>query len=138
MAESDATSGPATVWAKADEAAHNTMEQIRKTVLDIVFSWSGAEPSTGGADETIPGEGCPTSAMRRASAGGSGAPAIAIRDEGETLALEGALDVRTLTAARDDLARRLAQRKPRAIDLGQLSSLDTPGALFLCRLSGDD
>jgi phospholipid/cholesterol/gamma-HCH transport system permease protein len=75
--------------------------------------------------------------MRRASPGGSGAPAIAIREEGETLALEGALDVRTLTVAGDDLARRLAERKPRAIDLGQLSSLDTPGALLLCRLSGD-
>ena len=75
--------------------------------------------------------------MPRASPGGSGAPAIAIRDEGDNLALEGALDVRTLAVAQDDLARRLAERKPRAIDLGHLSSLDTPGALLLCRLSGD-
>ena len=75
--------------------------------------------------------------MRRATTGGSGAPAIAIREDGETLALEGALDVRTLTAAEDDLARRLGERKPRAIDLEKLSSLDTPGALLLCRLSGD-
>ncbi len=75
--------------------------------------------------------------MRRVPAGGSGPAAIAIRENGETLALEGALDLRTLTAAEDDLARRMGERKPRAIDLGQLSSLDTPGALLLCRLSGD-
>jgi phospholipid/cholesterol/gamma-HCH transport system permease protein len=75
--------------------------------------------------------------MRRASAGGAGTPAVAIRDEGDVLAIEGALDVRTVAGAQDDLARRFAQRKPRAIDLGALSSLDTPGALMLCRLSGE-
>ena len=74
--------------------------------------------------------------MRPAASGGT--PAIAIREEGETLALEGALDVRTLTAAEDDLARHLGGRKPRAVDLGKLSSLDTPGALLLCRLMGGD
>ena len=73
--------------------------------------------------------------MPRTPAGGT--PAIAVREEGENLALEGALDVRTLTAAESDLARRFEQRKPRAIDLEKLSSLDTPGALLLCRLSGD-
>src|SRR3981081_2554191 len=86
--------------------------------------------------ETIRGEGCPTNAMRRVPAGGAGGPPIAIRDQGESLALEGVLDVRTVADAQGDLARRLAERKPRAIDLGNLSSLDTPGALLLCRLSG--
>jgi phospholipid/cholesterol/gamma-HCH transport system permease protein len=62
-------------------------------------------------------------------------PAIAIRGEGDRLALAGVLDVRTLPEVRSSLARWLGERHARpALDLGGLAGLDTPGALFLAGL----
>ncbi|HXN15158.1 MAG TPA: MlaE family lipid ABC transporter permease subunit [Usitatibacter sp.] len=62
------------------------------------------------------------------------APSVAIRGEGDRLALEGVLGIQTLLEAQNGLAEWLKQRKPRALDLAHLSALDTPGALFLCGL----
>ena len=71
--------------------------------------------------------------MQRASSEPSRST-IQISGEGGQLALEGALDIRTLTAAKDALKPLLSKRKSRALDLRHLSELDTPGALFLCEL----
>ena len=65
-------------------------------------------------------------------------PTLAISGEGDRLALEGVLDIRTLTEARNSLTQWLKQRKSHALDLGNLSGLDTPGALFLCELGNKD
>ena len=58
--------------------------------------------------------------------------------DGDRLALEGALDIRTLADARTALKQWLGGRAQgharAALDLGKLSGLDTPGALFLCGL----
>jgi len=62
------------------------------------------------------------------------APTIAVSGNGDRLALEGVLDIHTLKEARTSLRHALKQRKTRALDLGKLSGLDTPGALFLCGL----
>jgi len=59
---------------------------------------------------------------------------VALSDEGTSAALQGALDIRTLTEAERSLAHWPKKRKSGAIDLSGLSSLDTPGALFLCGL----
>lgn len=72
-------------------------------------------------------------AMARASADPS-FPTLAVHGDGDRLALEGVLDVRTLAAARASLSHWLTQRKSHALDLTKLSALDTPGALFLCAL----
>jgi len=73
--------------------------------------------------------------MRRAS---SELPTLAVSGDGDQLALEGVLDIRTLAGVRDSLTQRLKQRRGgharRALDLGNLNGLDTPGALFLCGL----
>jgi phospholipid/cholesterol/gamma-HCH transport system permease protein len=61
-------------------------------------------------------------------------PTVAISGDGDRLALAGVLDIRTLAAAENSLKQRLKQRKTRTLDLGNLSSLDSPGALFLCAL----
>ena len=71
--------------------------------------------------------------MQRASSEPS-LSTLAISGEGGQLVLKGTLDIRTLTAARKSLQQGLKQRKSRALGLGQLSGLDTPGALFLCEL----
>ena len=55
---------------------------------------------------------------------------LAVGRHGDRVTLEGVLDVRTLSEARE----RLTQRESHAIDLKKLSGLDTPGALFLCEL----
>ena len=59
---------------------------------------------------------------------------FAVKGDGEHLALEGVLDIRTLTEAQSALREWMKQRKSRALDIGGLSGLDTPGALFLCGL----
>ena len=59
---------------------------------------------------------------------------LAVTGEGERLALEGALDIRTLAQAREAFARLFGAMAPRSLDLARLDSLDTPGALFLCGL----
>ena len=65
-------------------------------------------------------------------------PTVTVSGDGDRLALQGVLDIRTLTEAEDSLKqwlkRRLGGHRRRALDLGNLSGLDTPGALFLCRL----
>jgi ABC-type transporter Mla MlaB component len=61
-------------------------------------------------------------------------PAVAVSGDGNRLALAGVLDIRTLAAAENSLTQRLRQRKSRVLDLGNLSGLDSPGALFLCTL----
>ena len=69
--------------------------------------------------------------MRRSTTGPD-APAITVTGDGERLALEGVLDIRTVAEARSTLARRLEEHKFRALDLAKLEGLDTPGALLLC------
>jgi len=65
-------------------------------------------------------------------------PGIVVQADGDRLALEGVLDIRTLADARAALGQWLGRRaKGRArvaLDVGRLSGLDTPGALFLCGL----
>jgi len=58
-------------------------------------------------------------------------PTLDVLADGERLALAGALDIRTLAAAENHLKQQLRQRKSRSLDLRSLSSLDSPGALFL-------
>jgi phospholipid/cholesterol/gamma-HCH transport system permease protein len=65
-------------------------------------------------------------------------PGLAISGDGDRLALEGKLDLRTLTELRRALHpwprhRRGAEAR-RTLDLGKLTGLDTSGALFLCAL----
>ena len=62
------------------------------------------------------------------------ASAIAVSGEGDRLALEGVLDIHTLQEAQRSLKQALKQHKKGALDLANLSGLDTPGALFLCGL----
>ena len=62
------------------------------------------------------------------------APTLGISNDGDRLVLKGVLDIHTLQEAKTSLERVLKQRKARALDLGKLSGLDTPGAWFLCRL----
>jgi phospholipid/cholesterol/gamma-HCH transport system permease protein len=50
------------------------------------------------------------------------------------MTLQGALDIRTLAEAQRALGEWQATHKPRLLDLGKLTELDTPGALFLCGL----
>jgi phospholipid/cholesterol/gamma-HCH transport system permease protein len=59
---------------------------------------------------------------------------IAIDDDGDRMSLEGTLDIRTLAKAQGSLRQWRARRKPLLLDLGNLSELDTPGALLLCGL----
>jgi phospholipid/cholesterol/gamma-HCH transport system permease protein len=61
-------------------------------------------------------------------------PTIAVQGQGETRAIEGTLDVHTISRARQALGNWLNQRKGRVLDLGKLDGLDTCGALFLCEL----
>jgi phospholipid/cholesterol/gamma-HCH transport system permease protein len=59
---------------------------------------------------------------------------VAIDDAGNRMTLEGALDIRTLAEAQRSLNEWRTKHKSRVLDLGQLTALDTPGALFLCAL----
>ncbi len=59
---------------------------------------------------------------------------VAVAADGERMTLEGALDIRTLAEAQRSVAEWHAKDKPRSLDLGKLTELDTPGALFLCAL----
>jgi phospholipid/cholesterol/gamma-HCH transport system permease protein len=65
-------------------------------------------------------------------------PAFAVAESGERLALKGALTIRTLAAAEKSLEQGWQHQKSRALDLGELDSLDTPGALLLCALRDRD
>jgi len=64
----------------------------------------------------------------------SSVPTLVIDGEGDRLALAGVLGIRTLAQARQALERWRKQRKPHVLDVGKLSGLDTPGAMFLCEL----
>ncbi|MEO8676028.1 MAG: ABC transporter permease, partial [Casimicrobiaceae bacterium] len=64
----------------------------------------------------------------------SSLPGIAVTGEGDHLALEGVLDIRTVAAAETALEPLQGKRKGAALDIGKLNELDTPGALFLCGL----
>ena len=59
---------------------------------------------------------------------------VAVGDEDNRAALHGALDIRTLAEAEKSLGHWPKKRKSGALDLSDLSKLDTPGALFLCGL----
>ena len=61
-------------------------------------------------------------------------PAIDIHADGDSLALAGVLDVRTLPEVERAIGQRTKGGKSQPIDLANLSALDTPGALFLCGL----
>jgi phospholipid/cholesterol/gamma-HCH transport system permease protein len=67
--------------------------------------------------------------MQRASTAAS-EPTVIVAGEGNRWALAGVLDIRTLGQAR----QALKQQRARVLDLGNLDTLDTPGALFLCEL----
>jgi phospholipid/cholesterol/gamma-HCH transport system permease protein len=64
--------------------------------------------------------------------------AFALRGEGDQLALAGPLDIKTLDEAARALADWARQRVParhgRSLDLGNLTALDSSGALLLCDL----
>ncbi len=62
--------------------------------------------------------------------------AVAANGDGDRLVVEGVLDIHTLPAARNALRQQEKRRKPRTVELGKLTTLDTPGALFLCSLAG--
>lgn len=61
---------------------------------------------------------------------------VAVSGDGDRLALEGVLDIRTLPEVKRSLQHWLKERHTghhrRTLDLRKLSGLDTPGALFLC------
>src|SRR2546423_1243310 len=65
-------------------------------------------------------------------------PPFAITESGDRLAFQGALTIHTLVEAEKSLHLGWKQRKSRALDLGELDSLDTPGALLLCALRNHD
>jgi phospholipid/cholesterol/gamma-HCH transport system permease protein len=75
--------------------------------------------------------------MPRAS-NASPSATLSLHEEGDRLALEGALETRTLAEATRALGQSLKERGAgthrRALDLKGLSALDTPGALFLHEL----
>ncbi len=73
-------------------------------------------------------------ANRQLSAADPLPAALAISGDGDRLALAGALEIATLDEARRCLEHRLKQGQLRSLDLANLDGLDTPGALFLCRL----
>jgi phospholipid/cholesterol/gamma-HCH transport system permease protein len=60
-----------------------------------------------------------------------------IEDQGDRMALSGALDIHSLSGAERLLAHRRGKGKARAVDLSGLDRLDTPGALLLCALRND-
>ena len=75
--------------------------------------------------------------MPRASTASPSAT-LTVNEEGDRLALEGALETRTLAEATRALGQWLRERtgdkRRHSLDLKALSGLDTPGALFLCEL----
>jgi phospholipid/cholesterol/gamma-HCH transport system permease protein len=57
-------------------------------------------------------------------------------EDGSALAIAGPLNIHTVVEA-ENLLERSRAKKSRSVDLSKLGSLDTPGALFLCRLRKD-
>ncbi len=64
------------------------------------------------------------------------APDFVIHSDGNSLALQGVLDIHTLSEAKQALTRELKLHKAQALELGGLVRLDSPGAMFLCGLRG--
>lgn len=62
------------------------------------------------------------------------APRVAISSNGGRVALAGGLEITTLAYVKKALQQRLGSGLVSVLDLGQLDSLDTSGALFLCGL----
>jgi len=73
-------------------------------------------------------------AARRSTSPVSPGPAATVSGDGDQLALQGALEIATITAAGKVLTKWSKQGHPRSLDIAGLDSLDTPGALFLCGL----
>lgn len=65
-------------------------------------------------------------------------PLFAVTEYGDRLALKGTLDIRTLAEAEESLKQRWKNHESRALDIGELDTLDTPGALLLCGLRDQD
>ena len=61
-------------------------------------------------------------------------PTVVVSGDDDRLALAGALEIVTLTAARHSLKKWSRPGSSRTLDIARLDSLDTPGALFLCGL----
>src|SRR5208282_2804048 len=59
---------------------------------------------------------------------------IVTDDDNGRVALEGALDIRTLVEAKRALHEWRTRTKFPLLDLGKLNFLDTPGALLVCGL----
>ncbi len=65
---------------------------------------------------------------------GPSAPTLVVSGDGGELALAGALEIGTLAAAGMVLTKWSKQGASRSLDVAGMTSLDTPGALFLCGL----
>jgi phospholipid/cholesterol/gamma-HCH transport system permease protein len=76
---------------------------------------------------------CVPTNERRASAQPS-RPALVVSGEGDRFALAGNLEIATLITARQPLTDWSKQGSSRQLDIARLDTLDTAGALFLCRL----
>ena len=61
-------------------------------------------------------------------------PMVVVSGDGDHLALAGALEIVTLTEAKNSLKQWSKPGPSRALDIAGLDSLDTPGTLFLCGL----
>ena len=61
-------------------------------------------------------------------------PTVVVSGDGDRLALAGALGIATLNEARNALKKWSKRGPSRSLDVANLASLDTPGALFLCGL----
>lgn len=59
---------------------------------------------------------------------------VVVSGVGDSLALSGALEIVTLAEARESLKKWSRRGSSRTLDIANLESLDTPGALFLCSL----
>lgn len=74
------------------------------------------------------------SANHRQASAAPPPPAVVVSGDGDRLALAGALEISTLTAARTSLKQWSKPGASRSLNVAKLDSLDTPGALFLCGL----
>ena len=61
---------------------------------------------------------------------------VVVSGDGDHLALAGALEISTLSVARNSLKQWPKKGPSRSLNIAKLESLDTPGALFLCGLRG--
>ena len=71
--------------------------------------------------------------MSRAISAGT-SPNVVVASDDKGVALRGVLDIHTLPAAERALKRQITQLKSRGLDVSNVETLDSPGALFLCEL----